>query len=97
MLTTGELYNDPGADYFTRQTPVKTMARAVRQLESLGYQVILEPLQQTGSHRSPHAPHRTHLIFMSEGLTNVTFSVIFLNTEIFSANYERSVPCSTRC
>jgi hypothetical protein len=24
------------------------MARAVRQLESLGYQVILEPLQQTG-------------------------------------------------
>jgi len=28
MLTTGELYNDPGADYFTRQTPVKTMARA---------------------------------------------------------------------
>ncbi len=48
MLTTGELYNDPGADYFTRQTPVKTMARAVRQLESLGYQVILEPLQQTG-------------------------------------------------
>jgi hypothetical protein len=24
MLTTGELYNDPGADYFTRQAPAKT-------------------------------------------------------------------------
>ncbi len=48
MLTTGELYSDPGADYFTRQTPAKTKARAIGQLESLGYQVTLEPLQQTG-------------------------------------------------
>lgn len=48
MLTTGELYSDPGADYFTRQTPAKTRARAIGQLESLGYQVTLEPLQQTG-------------------------------------------------
>lgn len=48
MLTTGELYKDPGADYFTRQAPAKTKARAIGQLESLGYQVILEPLQQTG-------------------------------------------------
>jgi hypothetical protein len=43
MLTTGELYKDPGADYFTRQAPAKTKPRAIGQLESLGYQVILEP------------------------------------------------------
>jgi transposase len=43
MLTTGELYNDPGADYFTRQVPAKAKARAIGQLESLGYQVTLEP------------------------------------------------------
>ena len=48
MLSTGELYRDPGADYFTRRTPSKTKARAIGQLESLGYQVILEPLHQTG-------------------------------------------------
>lgn len=48
MLTTGELYKDPGADYFTGRTPAKTKARAIGQLESLGYQVILKPLQQTG-------------------------------------------------
>ena len=48
MLTTGELYKDPGADYFTRQAPAKTKARAIGQLEALGYQVTLEPLRQTG-------------------------------------------------
>jgi len=48
MLTTGELYKDPGADYFTRQAPAKTKARAIGQLEFLGYQVTLEPLQQAG-------------------------------------------------
>jgi transposase len=46
MLTTGELYNDPGADYFTKHTPARTKARALGQLESLGYQVTLEPLHQ---------------------------------------------------
>ncbi|MET3348805.1 UNVERIFIED_ORG: hypothetical protein ABID57_000470 [Arthrobacter sp. UYEF1] len=30
------------------QAPAKTKARAIGQLESLGYQVIPEPLQQTG-------------------------------------------------
>jgi transposase len=39
MLNTGELYQDPGADYFTRRAPSKTKARAIGQLESLGYQV----------------------------------------------------------
>jgi transposase len=48
MLTTGELYRDPGADYFAERAPAKTKARAIGQLESLGYQVILEPLQQAG-------------------------------------------------
>jgi transposase len=44
MLTNGDYYRDPGADYFTRRVPTKTRARAIGQLESLGYRVILEPL-----------------------------------------------------
>jgi len=44
MLTNGDFYRDPGADYFTRRVPTKTRARAIGQLESLGYRVILEPL-----------------------------------------------------
>jgi hypothetical protein len=48
MLTTGELYRDPGADYFTRGTPLETRARAIGQLESLGYKVTIEPLAATG-------------------------------------------------
>ncbi len=47
MLTHGDFYRDPGADYFTRRTPTKTRARAVGQLEALGYRVILEPLADT--------------------------------------------------
>ncbi|XAS74366.1 IS110 family transposase [Micrococcaceae bacterium Sec5.1] len=47
MLTTGELYKDPGADYFTRHSPGRAKARALQQLESLGYQVTIEPLHQT--------------------------------------------------
>jgi hypothetical protein len=48
MLTTGELYRDPGADYFTRRAPAKTKARAIGQLESLGYKVTFEALTATG-------------------------------------------------
>ena len=48
LLTNREFYRDPGADYFTRHDPAKTRARAVRQLEALGYQVILQPQQQAG-------------------------------------------------
>lgn len=48
LLTTGELYKDPGSDYFRLQAPAKTKARAIGQLEALGYQVTLEPLRQTG-------------------------------------------------
>jgi transposase len=43
MLHTGELYNDLGGDYFTRQTPDRTARRLVRQLEALGHNVTLEP------------------------------------------------------
>jgi transposase len=48
MLQNGEFYRDPGADYYTRQDPAKTRARAVRQLEALGYQVTIQPVQQAG-------------------------------------------------
>ena len=47
MLTNGEFYRDPGPDYYTRRVPTKTKARAVRQLESLGYRVTLEPITHT--------------------------------------------------
>lgn len=47
MLTNGDLYQDPGADYFTRRVPARTKARAISQLESLGYHVTLQPLADT--------------------------------------------------
>src|SRR5438093_833331 len=42
MLTTGELYREPGGDYFQRRDPGRTTRRLVRQLEALGHTVILE-------------------------------------------------------
>jgi transposase len=47
-LTTGALYQDPGADYFSLRAPSKTKARAIGQLESLGYKVTIEPLAEAG-------------------------------------------------
>jgi len=47
MLTNGEFYHDPGADYFTLRIPAKTKARAIGQLEALGYRVSLQPLTDT--------------------------------------------------
>ncbi len=44
LLVNGDFYREPGADYYTRRVPAKTKARAVRQLEALGYQVTLQPL-----------------------------------------------------
>ncbi len=41
MLTTGELYNDLGGDYFARRDPEKTTQRLVAQLERLGHTVTL--------------------------------------------------------
>ncbi len=43
MLTTGELYNDLGGDYFIRRNPDRTTSRLIRQLEALGHQVRLTP------------------------------------------------------
>jgi transposase len=48
MLTNREFYRDPGADYYTRRDPARTKARAVKQLEALGYTVTIQPVQQAG-------------------------------------------------
>lgn len=42
MGTTGTLYDDPGADYFTRLHPGRAKKRAVHQLEAMGYRVTLD-------------------------------------------------------
>lgn len=47
MLVNGDFYRDPGPDYYTRRVPAKAKARAVGQLEALGYRVVLEPLADT--------------------------------------------------
>jgi transposase len=46
MLTHGDFYRDPGADYFIRHAPAKTKSRAIGQLEALGYRVTLQPVTQ---------------------------------------------------
>jgi transposase len=42
MGTTGTLYDDPGADYYTRAHPERTKNRAIHQLEAMGYRVTLD-------------------------------------------------------
>ncbi len=42
MGTTGTLYDDPGADYYSRLRPESARRRAINQLESMGYQVTLD-------------------------------------------------------
>ena len=43
MLTTGEVYNDPGADYFDRRVdPQRKIKRLIAQLEALGQTVTLQ-------------------------------------------------------
>jgi transposase len=44
LLTNGDFYRDPGADYYTAHQPAAAKARAVHQLQTLGYRVTLEPL-----------------------------------------------------
>lgn len=39
MLRTGEHYQDLGVDYFARRDPKREARRAVRKLQSLGYEV----------------------------------------------------------
>ena len=48
MLQNSEFYRDPGADYYTRRDPARTKARALKQLQALGYDVTLQPLPQAG-------------------------------------------------
>jgi transposase len=43
MLTTGQIYTDPGADYFARRDPQRQTRRLIAQLERLGHTVILQP------------------------------------------------------
>ncbi len=45
MTRTGELYNDPGADYHLRLRPDRAKRRALDQLHAMGYDVTLSPLQ----------------------------------------------------
>lgn len=47
MLTNGDFYRDPGANYYTAHQPARTKSRAIHQLQSLGYRVTLEPLTKS--------------------------------------------------
>jgi len=47
MLTNGDFYRDPGANYYTAHQPTRTKSQAINQLESLGYRVTLEPLTES--------------------------------------------------
>lgn len=43
MLTNGECYTDPGADRYTRLNPSRAKNNAIKQLNSLGYNVTITP------------------------------------------------------
>ncbi len=49
MLSTGELYNDLGADYHARRNPERQTKRLVSQLEALGHHVTLQPTATAGA------------------------------------------------
>ncbi|GAA4743314.1 hypothetical protein GCM10023350_30020 [Nocardioides endophyticus] len=44
--TTGTLYGDPGADYYTRLRPERARQPAIGQLEAMGYRVTLDEASQ---------------------------------------------------
>ncbi|OOP59150.1 IS110 family transposase [Arthrobacter sp. SRS-W-1-2016] len=44
MLANGECYNEPGADHFTRINPTRAKNNAIKQLNSLGYDVTITPV-----------------------------------------------------
>jgi transposase len=46
MAGTGEIYTDLGADYHRRRNPERSKRNALNQLEAMGYQVTLTPIQQ---------------------------------------------------
>ncbi|GAA4044265.1 IS110 family transposase [Arthrobacter methylotrophus] len=43
MLANGEVYTDPGAGFYLKREPEQTKNRAIRQLQTLGYDVSLTP------------------------------------------------------
>ncbi len=43
MTRTGELYADPGPDYYTRLNPERAKRRALDQLRAMGYDVTIKP------------------------------------------------------
>jgi len=43
MLRNGECYTDPGADHYTRLNPSRAKNNAIKQLNSLGYDVTITP------------------------------------------------------
>jgi transposase len=43
MLTHHTTYAELGGDYYTRRDPMRAKHKAIRQLEALGYQVIVQP------------------------------------------------------
>jgi transposase len=47
MLSTGELYNDLGGDYYARRDPERTTRRLISQLERLGHTITLQPATTT--------------------------------------------------
>ena len=47
ILTTGEVYRDPGGDHFARRNPERQTRRLVAHLEKLGHTVKLEPTTST--------------------------------------------------
>src|SRR5258705_13714356 len=67
MLVNGHFYRDPGADYYTARQPARTRARAISQLQTLGYRVTLEPLTQAGQHKTQtNQPLRSPYFSVSE-------------------------------
>lgn len=44
MLTNGDVYIDPGPDYFTKRDPERDKNRAIKQLQRLGYDVEVTPM-----------------------------------------------------
>ena len=49
ILTTGEVYRDPGDDYFAKRDPERQTRRLVAHLEKLGHVVTLEPATPTAT------------------------------------------------
>src|SRR5664280_2473296 len=48
MLQTGETFNEPGGEFYTKRNPDRAKRRALDQLRNLGYSVTLTPLAEAG-------------------------------------------------